>query len=311
MIREENSPFELIIIGGGPAGLTAGIYARRAKIDTLLIEKAVPGGLITTTDMVENYPGFPEGISGIALGHRLEIHARKYGLDIVFDNAVKIEQVKDIFKVTTEDHSYTCRAIIIATGTKPKTLGVKGEEAYTGKGVSYCATCDGPFYKDKKVAVIGGGNGALEEALFLTKFAKLVTIIHRRDTLRADKFLEEKAGTNPKIFFRLNSTVEEIIGNEKVKAIKLKDNDSNKSSLIDVDGIFIYAGYSPNSDIVRDMVKMEPDGCIVTDDSLNTSFKGIFAAGDIRKKTLRQVVLAAADGALAAHSVKEYLEKKA
>jgi thioredoxin reductase (NADPH) len=307
IVREDKSPFQLIIIGGGPAGLTAGFYAKRAKIDALLIEKAVPGGLITTTEIIENYPGFPEGISGMALGQRLEAQARKYRLDIVFGNVLKVEQKKDIFSVSTEEHSYSGKTIMIATGSKPKKLGVKGEDAFTGKGVSYCATCDGPFYIDKNVVVVGGGNGALEEAIFLTKFAKLVTIVHRRDKLRADYVLEEKARANPKIFFKLNSTVEEIKGDEKVRAVKLKDVESNKTSSIDIDGVFIYAGYEPNSDIVKDIVKLDENRCIITDDNLKTNVDGVFAAGDIRKKTLRQAITAAADGAIAANSVKEYL----
>jgi thioredoxin reductase (NADPH) len=307
IVREDKSPFQLIIIGGGPAGLTAGFYAKRAKIDALLIEKAVPGGLITTTEIIENYPGFPEGISGMALGQRLEAQARKYRLDIVFGNVLKVEQKKDIFSVSTEEHSYSGKTIMIATGSKPKKLGVKGEDAFTGKGVSYCATCDGPFYIDKSVVVVGGGNGALEEAIFLTKFAKLVTIVHRRDKLRADYVLEEKARANPKIFFKLNSTVEEIKGDEKVRAVKLKDVESNKTSSIDIDGVFIYAGYEPNSDIVKDIVKLDENRCIITDDNLKTNVDGVFAAGDIRKKTLRQAITAAADGAIAANSVKEYL----
>jgi thioredoxin reductase (NADPH) len=307
IVREDRSPFQLIIIGGGPAGLSAGIYAKRAKIDALLIEKAVPGGLITTTEIIENYPGFPEGISGMALGQRLEAQARKYRLDIVFGNVIKVEQIKDVFRVSTEEHSYSSRTIIIATGSQPKKLEVKGEDAFAGKGVSYCATCDGPFYIDKSVAVIGGGNGALEEAIFLTKFAKLVTVIHRRDTLRADYVLEEKARANPKIFFKLKSTVEEIKGDEKVRSLKLKDVDSNKTSSINIDGVFIYAGYAPNSDIVKDLVKLDESGHIITEEHLKTNIEGIFAAGDIRKKTLRQAITAAADGAIAANGVKEYL----
>lgn len=310
IVREDKSPFQLIIIGGGPAGLSAGIYAKRSKIDTLLIEKAIPGGLITTTDMVENYPGFPEGISGMALGQRMEAQARKYRLDIVFGNVVKVEQKKDIFKVMTEEHSYSSKTLIIASGSNPKKLGIKGEDVFTGKGVSYCATCDGPFYIDKNVAVVGGGNGALEEALFLTQFAKLVTIIHRRDTLRADKVLEEKARANPKIFLKLNSTVEEIVGKDKVNSLKIKDVESNKFSSVNIDGVFIYAGYEPNSDIVKGLIKLDDHSCIITDEQLKTNIEGIFAAGDIRKKNLKQAITAAADGALAAHSVKEYLAKK-
>lgn len=310
VIKEEMSPFELIIIGGGPAGLSAGIYARRAAIDTLLIEEALPGGLITTTDLVENYPGFPEGITGTALGKRLEDQARKYGLDIVFGKVIKVEAKNSVKMVHTEEHSYSGKAVIIASGSEPKKLGVPGEETFIGRGISYCATCDGPFYRDKSVAVIGGGNAALEEAIFLTKFAKLVTVIHRRKELRADKVLQEKAASNPKIFFKLNTVVEEIKGDDKVASLKLTDVSSGKISSIKVDGVFINAGYKPNTDFVRELVKLDENGHIITDEKLKTNIDGIFAAGDVRKKPLRQVVTSVADGAIAAASTREYLESK-
>ncbi len=310
IIKEGISPFDLIIIGGGPAGLSAGIYAKRAEIDTLLIEKAVPGGLITTTDIIENYPGFPEGISGMELGQRFEDQAKKYGLDIVFGKVVKLEVKNSIINAYTEEHPYSSKAVIMAAGSEPKKLGITGEESFIGKGVSYCATCDGPFYKDKNVAVIGGGNGALEEAIFLTRFAKLVTIIHRRNDLRADKVLQEKAASNPKIFFKLNSIVEEIKGDEKVRSLKLVDTQSNKKSSINIDGVFIYAGLKPNTDFLKDIIKLDDSGHIITDEKLATNVPGIFAAGDVRKKMLRQVVTSVADGAIAVSSVKEYLAKQ-
>ena len=310
VIKKGKNPFELIIIGGGPAGLTAGIYAKRADIDTVLIEKALPGGLITTTDLVENYPGFPEGISGTELGQKLEEQAKKYGLDIVFGKAIKLEVKNTIKEVYTEEHSYSSKAVIISTGSEPKKLGIPGEESFIGKGVSYCATCDGPFYKDKNVAVIGGGNGALEEALFLTKFAKLVTVIHRRSELRADKVLQEKAAANPKIFLKLNTVVDEIKGDDKIRSLKLTDTLSNKKSSINVDGVFIYAGLVPNTDFIKDIIKLDDSGHIITDEKLATNIPGVFAAGDVRKRTLRQVVTAVADGAIAVNSIKEYLESK-
>jgi len=307
VIKEGKTPFELIIIGGGPAGLTAGIYAKRADIDTVLIEKVLPGGLITTTDLVENYPGFPEGISGTELGQRFADQAKKYDLDIVFGKVVKIEVKNTIKEVYTEERSYSSKAVIIATGSEPKRLGIPGEETFIGKGVSYCATCDGPFYKDKNVAVIGGGNGALEEALFLTKFAKLVTVIHRRVDLRADKVLQEQAAANPKIFLKLNTIVEEIKGDDKIRSLKLTDTLSNKKSSIYVDGVFIYAGLVPNTDFLIDIIKLDENGHIITDERLATNIPGVFAAGDVRKKGLRQVVTSVADGAIAVASVKELL----
>jgi len=307
VIKEGRSPFELIIIGGGPAGLTAGIYAKRAGIDAILIEKALPGGLITTTELVENYPGFPEGVSGIDLGQKLEDQAKKNGLDIIFGKAVRIEVNKGHKVVFTEENSYSTKTVIIATGSEPKKLGVPGEEDFIGKGVSYCATCDGPFYKDKNIAVVGGGNGALEEALFLTKFAKLVTIIHRRKDLRADKMLIDRAASNPKIFMKLDTLVDEIKGDEKVRSLKLTDTSSNKKSSMNVDGVFIYAGLMPNTDFVKENIKLDDNGHIITDEKLATNIPGIYAAGDVRKKILRQVVTSVADGAIALNSVKEYL----
>ncbi|MFC1559858.1 thioredoxin-disulfide reductase [Candidatus Margulisiibacteriota bacterium] len=310
MVKREKKPFSLIIIGGGPAGLTAGIYAKRAKIDTLLIEKAILGGLITSTELVENYPGFPQGISGMDLGRNFEDQAKKYGLDIIYGKVVKIEVKGKIKEVHTEEHSYSSKAVIIASGSEPQKLGVPGEKALTGKGISYCATCDGPFYKDKNVAVVGGGNAALEEAIFLTRFAKLVTIIHRRDDLRADKVLQEKAAANPKIFLKLSTIVEEIVGDKKVQSIKVKDVKTNKTSSMDIDGVFLYVGLKPNTDFLKGLVDLDKNGNIITDDKLATNIEGIFAAGDVRKKHLRQVVTSTADGAIAAHGAKEYLESE-
>ncbi|MFC1767146.1 thioredoxin-disulfide reductase [Candidatus Margulisiibacteriota bacterium] len=308
MVKREKKPFSLIIIGGGPAGLTAGIYAKRAKIDTILIEKAILGGLITSTELVENYPGFPQGISGMDLGKNFEDQAKKYGLDIIYGKVTKIEVKGKIKEVHTEEHSYSTKAVIIASGSEPQKLGVPGEKALTGKGISYCAICDGPFYKDKNVAVVGGGNAALEEAIFLTRFAKLVTIIHRRDELRADKVLQEKAAANPKIFLKLSTVVEEIVGDKKVRSIKVKDVKTDKTSSMDIDGIFLYVGLKPNTDFLKALVDLDKNGNIVTDDKLATNIEGIFAAGDVRKKHLRQVVTSTADGAIAAHGAKEYLE---
>lgn len=308
LVLKGKLPFDLVIIGGGPAGLAAGIYAKRAKIDVILIEKALPGGLITTTELIENYPGFPDGISGIDLGQRFEDHAKKLGLDIVFGKVIKLEQKGKIFHVFTEDASYSSRAVIIATGGEPKKLGISGEDKFTGKGVSYCAMCDGLFYKEKNIAVVGGGNAAIEEAIFLTKFAKLVTVIHRRDKLRADQVLQDKAKANPKIFFKLNCVIDEISGDAKVKSIKLKDTVTGKKSSMDIDGVFIYAGHLPNTGFAKDVIKLEEDGTIKTDDKCSTNVPGIFAAGDVRKKDLWQVVTSVADGAIAANSVKNYLE---
>jgi thioredoxin reductase (NADPH) len=310
MIKEEQKPFQLVIIGGGPAGLTAGLYAKRFGIDCVLVEMALPGGLITTTEHIDNFPGFPDGISGMALGSKFEEQAKKFGLDIVFSKAIELNKKGDIFEISTDDAKYTAQAVIVATGSDPKKLDVKGEKEFTGKGVSYCATCDGPFYKNKVVAVVGGGNGAIEEAIYLTKFAKLVTIIHRRDSLRADKVLEEKAAANKKLFFKLNCIIDEIVGEKTVTSLKIRDVKTNKTHSISLDGLFVNVGYTPNSRIVKDIVKLDVDGSILTDDMLATDVPGIFAAGDVRKKPLKQVVTAVADGAVAANSAKNYLSTR-
>jgi len=309
LIKEGKKPFELVIIGGGPAGLSAGIYAKRYKLDAVLIESALPGGLITTAELIENYPGFPGGISGMELGKKFEEQAKDNGLEIIFGKVINIRKKGKLFEVVTEDGSFTCRSVIIATGSHPRKLGVAGEEKLAGKGVSYCATCDGPFYKEKNVAVVGGGNAAIEEAMFLTKYAKLVTMIHRRNKLSADEALQEKAKANPRIFFKLNTMVEEIVGDKNVSSIKVKDVQTGKTSSMNIDGIFIYIRHNPNTDFAKDIIKLNDDGTIITDKKLSTNVPGIFAAGDVREKDFWQVVTAVADGALAAHYVKEYLEK--
>jgi len=310
VVMAAKKPFDLIIIGGGPAGLTAGIYAKRSKIDTVLIEKAVPGGLITTSEMIENYPGFPDGITGVDLGKRMEDQARKTGLDIIFGRVIQIETSKNTFSVHTDNDTFTARSIIIATGGDPKKLGIKGEEAFTGKGVSYCATCDGPFYKDKKVAVIGDDNLAIEEALSLTKHANTVTIFPRKNTMRAEPILQDRAKSNPKIFFMFNAAIEEIAGDKKVSSIKIKDNASGNRSSVEVDGVFIYAGHKANTDFMKGQIKLDENGKIVTDDDLATNVPGIFAAGDVRAKDMWQAITSAADGAIAANSVRKFLENK-
>jgi len=309
MVREDSSHFDLIIVGGGPAGLAAAIYALRARIKTLLIEKMILGGLASTTFQIENYPGFPDAISGLDLSQKMAEQAKKLGLNVLWANAVKVKTNKNLREVETDGKSLTAKAVIIATGTEAARLGVPGEDTFIGKGVSFCATCDGPFYQNKNVMVVGGGNSAVEEALFLTRYAKKVSIIHRRDELRADRILVEQAKSHPKIYFFWHSTVEAIHGEKNVSEVVVKDLVSGKKIKVAADGVFIYIGSKPNTELVKDVVKLDERGFILTDEKMKTSAPGIFAAGDVRVKHLRQVVTAVADGAIAADSAREFVEK--
>ncbi|MFA6549021.1 MAG: thioredoxin-disulfide reductase [Candidatus Margulisiibacteriota bacterium] len=309
IIIEHSEETDLIIIGGGPAGLTAALYALRSRLNVLLIEKMVLGGTASTAFHIENYPGFPDGVSGMELMERLQKQVKNLGLNIVWGHALKITRVGKMFEVNVDEKSFTTKAIIFATGSDAAKLGIPGEEKFRGRGVSYCAACDGPFYKEKNIMVIGGGNAAIEEALFLTRFAAKISIVHRRDELRADKILVERAQSNPKIYFFWHSVAEEISGREKVTEVTLKDLVTNKRVKIPVDGVFIYIGSKPNSEGIKDLVKTDKDGFVLADENMQTSIPGIFAAGDIRVKPLRQVVTAAADGAIAAHAARKYIEE--
>ncbi|MBN2057883.1 MAG: thioredoxin-disulfide reductase [Candidatus Saganbacteria bacterium] len=301
--------FDLIIVGGGPAGMTAALYACRSRLKVLMIEKMILGGQATTTFFIENYPGFPEGISGMDLGNRMQDQVRRLGLDIVWGNATSLENKKDHREITVDNKIFNAKSVIIATGTEAARLGVPGEEDLRGRGVSYCATCDGPFYKDKNIMVVGGGNSAIEEALFLTRYAKKISVVHRRDELRADKILGERALADPKIYFFWHSVVEAIKGDKTVSEVVLKDKNSNKKLKVPVDGVFIYIGSKPNSELVKGAVKLDKNGFIVTDNEMKTSIPGIFAAGDVRAKSLRQIVTAAADGAIAAEAARKSIEQ--
>ncbi|MBU0630940.1 MAG: thioredoxin-disulfide reductase [Candidatus Margulisbacteria bacterium] len=309
IIIEEDKAYDAIIVGGGPAGLTAALYALRSKLNVLLVEKMILGGLATTTFKIDNYPGFPDGISGQELGQRLESQVKKLSPQIVWGKAVQVKNGKRNREVIIDGKSYFGKSVIIATGSDPAKLGIPGEEAFTGRGVSYCAVCDGAFYQDKSVVVVGGGNSAVEEALFLTRYASKVTIVHRRDKLRADRIVAEKAQSHPKIYFHWNSTVQEIVGDKVVNGIVILDLLSKKKLTVPANGVFVYIGYHPNIDAVKGVVKLDERGFIITDENMKTSALGIFAAGDVRAKLLRQVVTAAADGAIAATSAREFIEK--
>ena len=302
--------YDVIIVGGGPSGMSAAIYASRARLKTLLIEKAGCGGQIAITDHLENYPGFEEGINGFELAMKMEKQARTFGCEIVYGEASFIETDDAIKKVVLSDKKeYFTKTIIIASGANFKKLGVEGEQEFIGKGVSYCATCDGPFFRNKEIAVVGGGDSALQEALYLTKFATKVNLIHRRDQFRAAKILQEKVFAEPKINIIFDSVVEKISGNLSVEQVTLKNVKNNISSPLSVNGVFVFVGWLPNTKFLENTkIKLNDAGYIVTDDNMNTSIEGIFACGDVRQKILRQVVTAAGDGAIAAISAQHFIE---
>ncbi len=300
---------DLMIIGGGPAGLTAGIYASRARLKTLLLEKALPGGQILSSPLVENYPGLTEGISGAKMIEEMAGQARRFGTEIKTETVVSVENSGDKGKtVKTGTGSYKAIAVIFAMGAAYSKLNVPGEDKLSGRGVSYCATCDGPLFKNKEVVVVGGGDTAIDEALFLTKFCAKVNIVHRRDELRATKILQERAFANEKIGIVWNSVVTEILGAGKVESVMLKDVKTGKETLFATSGVFLAVGFSPNTEVARGLVSTDEKGYIITNDDMETSREGLFAAGDCRKKLLRQVISACGDGATAAFAAQKYIE---
>ncbi|MCX7959281.1 MAG: thioredoxin-disulfide reductase [Deltaproteobacteria bacterium] len=301
----------LIILGGGPAGLTAAIYSARAMLKPLLLESGVMGGQAAITDILENYPGFPDGIGGAKLSELFEKQAKKFGTEIVMDEISSVREEDGIFLIKGYDTEYKGKSLIIATGASYKRLGAKGEEEFIGRGISFCATCDGAFFKDAKIAVVGGGDSAVKEAIFLTRFAREVNIIHRRDELRAEKIIQQQAFANPKIKFRWSTVVEEFLGDESgIKRLRLKDVKSGSVYEEEFEGAFIFIGHKPNTELFKGIVEMDESGFIITDENMRTSRNGIFAAGDVRKKSLRQVITAAGDGAIAAFMAEEYLNHK-
>jgi thioredoxin reductase (NADPH) len=308
VIVERKRGLDLVIIGGGPAGLSAGIFAMRMGLNTVLIEKALPGGQMSATDRIENYPGFPKEVRGMELSDAFKKHAQNLGLEIVWGTVSKVETAGKEKRVIYDDTVIEAKAIIIATGTEPKKLGIPGEKEFLGRGVSYCATCDAPFYKDKKIVVVGGGNAALEEAIFLANFAGSVTVIHRRDELRADKIFELRARNNPKIYFVWDSVIEKIEGKDKVGSITVRNTKTKKSTKIAAEGIFMYVGSTPNTSLFDGKIKKDGKGFVITDEEMQTSVKGVFAAGDVRAKHLRQIVTATSDGAIATSTARKYIE---
>jgi thioredoxin reductase (NADPH) len=308
LLKGKGSAFDVIIIGGGPAGLTAAIYSSRSGLKTMLIEKAMLGGQASLCSVIENFPGFPSGITGAELSSRLEDQAKKFGTEIIWGDVLSVKIEGSQKKVSLMDKAFSSSALIIATGAEPKKLNIPGEDEFRGRGVSYCATCDGAFYKDKEIVVIGGGNSAVSEAMFLTRFASKVGVIHRRAVLRADKILAERASLDPKIYFVWDTVPERIIGKDTVEAVEVKNVVTGEKKKIGTDGVFIYIGEHPNTSTVKDLVKLSDDGSILVDENMAAAKNGIFAAGDVCKKSLRQIATAVGDGALAAHSARIYLE---
>jgi thioredoxin reductase (NADPH) len=306
---KEQIESDVIIVGGGPAGLTAGIYAGRAQLETVILEKGLPGGQIAQTEEVENYPGFDEAVSGPELSQRMVRQAEKFGARIVMEEVTGIRRRSDgRFLVQGYDSDYVGRAVIISTGANPRRLGVPGEDEFYGRGVSTCATCDGFFYRGKRVAVVGGGDAAVEEGMFLTKFADSVTVVHRRDGLRANKAAQARAFANPKMHWVWNTVVEEILGeNGQVSGVRTCDLATGESSVLEADGVFIYIGHEPNTAYLEGVVDLNASGYVAVRDEIYTSVPGIFAAGDIADEVYRQLSTSVGAGTRAAMAVERWL----
>jgi len=306
----ENKIYDLIIIGGGPAGLTAGIYATRGKLDTLLLDKLAPGGTVATTEWVENYPGFPEGIAGADLIKKMEEQAKRFGLKITPTKEVLSVDFKNKIKtIKVDDQEYKTKAVIIATGTEPKKLNIPGEDKFRGRGVSYCATCDGPFFKDKDIVVIGAGNSGIQEGLYLLRFVKSETVVEFLPHMTAEKILQERALKESRMKFYLNHVATSINGKNKVESITIEDRQSGEEKTIPVQGVFIYVGLIPMTGFLKGHIELDKWGYIVAGEDTKTSAPGVFAAGDVRQKRLQQITTAVGDGATAAFMAERHLEE--
>ena len=302
--------YDMIIIGAGPAGLTAAMYSARARLKTLVIERIKAGGQIIITEWVDNYPGFDEGISGFELGQRFERHAKKFGVEITSADVTAISEEDHIKVVKTTDRQYRGRAVIVATGAKPRRLGVEGEEKFTGRGVSYCATCDAAFFREKHVVVVGGGDTAVQEAVFLTRFARKVALVHRRNELRAAKIIQERAFSNIKLSFIWDSAIKEIKGDKKVDTAVIQNVKTDEITDLPTDGVFVFVGIDPQTEFLKGFVDLDETGYIVTNMQMETSREGVFCCGDAIHQMLRQVSTAVGEGAVAAYSAEQYLTNK-
>ena len=299
--------YDVLIVGGGPGGLTAGMYSARAELNVLCIEKMIPGGQIANTELVEDYPGF-ESISGSELAKKIENHAIKFGLKITTDSVNKIKLDGRYRIVEGDSDSYKAKAVIVGTGGQPRLLGVPGEKEFSGKGVSYCAICDGAFFKDQVIAVAGGGDVAVEEGIYLTKFGSKVYIIHRRDQLRAQKIIQKRAFANPKIEFVWDSVVEKVNGSDTIESIDIKNVKTGENTNLKIGALFPFIGFTPNSDIFDFDVKKDESGYIITNEYMQTTVEGVYAIGDVRKQLCKQITNAVGDGTTAAVAADKYIE---
>lgn len=302
--------YDVIIVGAGPAGLTAGIYASRGGLKTAIVELAMPGGQAASTEKIENYPGFPEGVNGYELMNAFHQQALSFGVEFIFEEVQALELKDPVKRIQTDSRVLEAKSIIIAAGSKPRLLSVPGEDLFKGRGVSYCATCDGAFFRGKKVVVVGGGDAALEEGIYLTKFAEEVILVHRREGFRASQIVINRAKENPKIRFELNYVVEEILGSDHVEGVRIRNVLDSTKREIPADGVFIYVGTHPNVQFIHGEIKTDEQGYIYTNQYLQTNIEGVYAAGDIRDTPLRQVATAVGDGALAAVEVEKYLSEQ-
>ena len=307
MPDKKKTKFDVVIIGAGPSGYTAGIYCSRAGYDTLILSGILPGGQLVNTTEVENYPGFENGIMGPDLMIDMRKQSQRMGTTIIDDEVVDVDFRRKPLKVLTASEEYEGRAVIIATGANPRKIGLEGEETFGGKGVSYCATCDGPFFRNQEIVVVGGGDSAIEEATFLTKFASTVHIVHRREELRASKIMQERALSNEKIKFHWNSAVTDIKGDQKVQQAVLKNLKTDEETTLDIGGLFVAIGHEPNTKLFKNQIDLDDQGYIVLKNKTHTNVEGVFAAGDVHDRSYRQAITAAAFGCMAAIDVDKFI----
>ncbi|MGE3062577.1 MAG: thioredoxin-disulfide reductase [bacterium] len=302
--------FDLVIIGGGPAGLTAGIYAGRARLKTVIIEEMIAGGQSATTEHLENYPGFKDGVGGVELAMIMEEQAKRFGTEVIYDKVVSVKLSSEEKEVYLSSSVIKAKTVIIASGAIPRRLKIDGADKFHGKGISYCATCDGALFRDKRILIVGAGNSAVEEGIFMQRFTSDITFVQDLPYLTAEKILQERIKSYPKTKFYLGTLVKSINGKENVESVTLKVTKDNSEITIPADGVFVYIGYNPKTEFLGGEVKLNDQGYIITNDDLKTNIDGVYAAGDVRVKDFRQVITAASDGAIAAHSAEKYLENK-